>query len=158
MQPWWAKNIFQNIKIKNHIYPKLLTSSEYSRVFLANTSVSSPPAGSWDCTCRWFWSSASLCEAFSARSLTPSCSRSCRAWTASSNCAWTSSWCGKPENWSWRKSCTQNSSSSIALQRPWSSGLERRIKTERILWRMRPRGQLEALELYCLKLDDSMSL
>ncbi len=95
--------------------------------------VSPPPPGSWVFTCRWFWSLASLCGAFSARSLTPSCLKNCHVWTASSNYAWTFSWCGKLENWSRRKSFTPNSSSSIALQRPWSSGLEKRMKNETVL-------------------------
>ncbi|XP_058384443.1 piezo-type mechanosensitive ion channel component 1 isoform X4 [Diceros bicornis minor] len=59
-----------------------------------------PATGSWGSTCPLCWSSASSCAASSVRSHTPSCSRSCRAWTASSSCARTSSWCGRRGSWS----------------------------------------------------------
>lgn len=87
--------------------------------------LSSP--GSWACTPRWFWSLASSCVSSSAAYLTPSCLRSCPTSTASWSCAPTSSWSGRRGSWTWRRKCTPNSSSSTALQRPWSSGPERKL-------------------------------
>lgn len=88
------------------------------------------PPGSWDCTPRLSWSLASLSESFSAAFPTPSCSRSCPTWIASSSCVQTSSWSGRQESWTWRRKCTPNLSSCTALQRPWSSGPGRKLSEE----------------------------
>lgn len=82
---------------------------------------------SWACTPLWFWSSASLCASSSVAFPTPSCSRSCPTWTASSSCAPISSWCERRGSWTWRRTCTLNSSSFTARQRLWSSGLGRKL-------------------------------
>lgn len=61
--------------------------------------------GSWGCMSPSCWSSASSCVDSSARSHTPSCLRSCRAWTVSSSSARTSSWCGRLVSWSFQLQC-----------------------------------------------------
>lgn len=90
-------------------------------------------SGSWACTRRWCWWSASLCVSSSAASRTPSCSRSCPTWTASLSCAPTFSWCGRRASWTWRRTCTPSSSSFTAPPRQWSSGPGKR-RSERVFF------------------------